>query len=112
MEREYKIGQPVIYVDEMGRRHDALVTVWWAHKYVKDDPDSFDSFDHRTSSDATEHGRFMKEHSGAEPGCNLLFVSSDCAKHDSYGRQIERESSVTHKNASGMSGRYWCWPDE
>jgi hypothetical protein len=27
-------------------------------------------------------------------------------------RRVERETSVSHKSASGMPGRYWLWPDE
>ncbi len=50
---------------------------------------------------------------GSNPkGCNLVFVSDDETKTDPYGRQIERETSVSHKSVSGMPGRYWTWPDE
>lgn len=101
MEREYRIGQAVIYVDPRGVRFDAVVTAWWASGH-----------DHRAGSEVTEDARRHKESYGQEPGCNLVFVSSDVQKFDTYGRQIERETSVSHKASSGMPGRYWCWPDE
>jgi hypothetical protein len=45
-------------------------------------------------------------------GCNLIFVSGDPAKDDTYGRQIERETSVIHRSGQPAPGNYWCWPDE
>jgi hypothetical protein len=42
---------------------------------------------------------------------NVLFVSADNAKTDQYGRQIERQSSVSHAKHAAH-GRYWRWPDE
>jgi hypothetical protein len=38
---------------------------------------------------------------------NLVFVSSDKTKEDSYGRQIERATSVVHKNQQSAPGNYW-----
>lgn len=44
---------------------------------------------------------------------NVVFVSGDEAKRDDYGRQIERTTSLPHKNTNGMAhGMYWKWPDE
>ena len=46
------------------------------------------------------------------PTCiNVVFLSKDEAKHDPYGRQIERETSVTHKDTNTY-GRYWRFADE
>lgn len=46
--------------------------------------------------------------------CNLVYVSDDEKKDDSYGRQIERATSVMHKSAQGdtVYGMVWCWPEE
>lgn len=38
---------------------------------------------------------------------NLLYLSSDEAKSDSYGRQIERASSVQRKSEWTANGRYF-----
>lgn len=43
---------------------------------------------------------------------NLVFVSSDESKQDSYGRQIERATSCGYKNQFQVHGFYWRWPDD
>lgn len=43
---------------------------------------------------------------------NVVFVSDDETKKDNYGRQIERELSVSHVSGTTAWGRYWRWPDE
>lgn len=44
----------------------------------------------------------------SETCINLLWVSGDETKTDSYGRQIERQTSVTHATVSGQAhGNYW-----
>lgn len=44
---------------------------------------------------------------------NLVYVSLDLAKTDSFGRQIERANSVSHKNPPHTAyGRYWEYVDE
>lgn len=90
MEREYKVGQHVIFVDPTGVRHDALVTVWWTW-------DKASSYQSNTGM----------------PGCNVVFVSDDERKSDQYGRQIEeRFTSVLHKSYQPAHGNYWMFPDE
>lgn len=76
-----KEGDPVVYVDEVGVEHHALVTAVW-----------------------TGMGLPKPDH---QPGCNLVFVSSDPAKGDTYGRQIERRTSVSHQEAQMAPGNYW-----
>ena len=83
MQRE--IGQRVVYVDKYGKPRDALVTQWWHQS--KEVPDS-------------------------DASVNLVFISSDVQKDDTYGRQLERETSVVHKSNQSAHGFYWCWPDE
>lgn len=41
------------------------------------------------------------------PGINLMFVSTNEEKKDSYGRQMERHSSVVHKSSQPAHGMYW-----
>jgi hypothetical protein len=43
---------------------------------------------------------------------NLLYVSGDESRKDSFGRQIERESSVTHVSMAGAHGNYFRHSDE
>lgn len=48
----------------------------------------------------------------SDVGCNVVFTSGDEEKRDSYGRQIERATSVVHKSMQPAHGNFWCWPDE
>lgn len=43
----------------------------------------------------------------ATSAINVAFVSSDETKTDSYGRQIERASSVSRKSEYTAHGRYY-----
>lgn len=86
-ERKYEVGAHVIYFDELGRPHNALVTIWWG---------LIDSY----------------RAANGEPGCNVVVVSPDEAKEDSYGRQTYHATSVVHKTKQDAHGFKWCWPDE
>lgn len=90
MNREYKTGQYVIYVDSFGNKHDALITQWWHG------PDTIESY-------LSEYG---------DPGCNVVYVVKDELKTDTYGRQINRETSVVHRSKQPAHGSYYVWPDE
>lgn len=41
------------------------------------------------------------------PWLNLVVVSDDPARDDSYGRQIERFTSVVHQSRQTAPGNYW-----
>lgn len=69
-------GDAVIYVDENRKEHNALVL-----------------FVHEMGGDR-------------EPMLNIVFTDEDPNKHDSYGRQIARESSVSPWTDNDK-GRYW-----
>lgn len=43
---------------------------------------------------------------------NLVVVSTDETRSDSYGRQIERQTSVVHHSRQEAPGNYWRWADE
>lgn len=94
MERSYDLNSQIVYVDPKGVRHSAIVTVWWAN--------------------GADGQNEIKEYVSAsgEPGCNLVFTSKDPERKDSYGRQIERATSVVHKSKQPAHGSFWCWPDE
>ena len=87
MERKLEVGSAIVYVDPHGKRHNALVNIVWG---------SVESY----------------QSASGEPGCNLIYVSGDGDKSDTYGRQIERSTSVVHKSKQPAHGNYWCWPDE
>jgi hypothetical protein len=90
VEREYSENSRIVFVDAHGVEHSALVTIWWTGN-------------REVAAYRSENG---------EPGCNLVYVSSDDTKTDPYGRQIERFTSVVHKTKQAAHGNYWCWPDE
>jgi hypothetical protein len=71
------IGASVTFVDEHGRDRAALVTHVWPGM------------------------------SGQADGCNLVVVSDDGARDDSYGRQIERKTSVPHQSGNAAPGYFW-----
>ena len=80
--RTLEVGKHVIYIDPVQKRRDAVVTA------------VFDKM------------------MGDMPGCNVVFVHDDEERHDTYGRQIDRETSVVHKSVQPAPGNCWCWPDE
>jgi uncharacterized membrane protein len=43
---------------------------------------------------------------------NVVIVSGDETKTDSYGRQIERVTSLMHKTVTTVHGNYWRFEDE
>lgn len=77
-----KVGDPVKVVDEEYAEHVGLVTA--------------------------VHGSF--DRADSVPLINTIYVSGDSAKHDPYGRQVERLSSLGHVSAMQhmpRPGRYW-----
>jgi len=82
-----KVGQHIVYTDELKEPHDALITA--------------------------VHGTLMLDYNNEPesiPCINLLIVSHDVSKHDTYGRQIERYSSVVHVSLNSAEANCWNWP--
>ena len=78
-----QIGDHVVVTDPVGKQHNGLVTAVWGND---DDP---------------------------TPTINVLYVSDDPNKHDSYGRQIDRDmTSTQHKSKTSAPGRFWQLPEE
>ena len=48
----------------------------------------------------------------SETCINVVFVSQDENRRDDCGRQIERQTSATHKGTQKVHGFYWRFPDE
>jgi len=88
VERKYEVGASVVYVDPFGVPCPALVTIWWQ---------GIEAYKSEISN---------------EPGCNVVFVSNDEQKTDTYGSQLERATSIVHKTKQPAHGSYWCWPEE
>lgn len=90
MDRQYKPGQIVLFTDENGKTHNAIVTCF-----------------HYGYNSVEEH----KSRHG-EPCINLVYTSSDERKEDCYGRQLERNTSVVHKSHQWANGMFYRFPDE
>lgn len=43
---------------------------------------------------------------------NLVHMSGDAERQDSYGRQIERVTSLQHKSVNSVHGFYWRFAEE
>lgn len=76
-----KTGKHVIYLDDRGRPHDALVTADWnkSDRSVDNNP------------------------------VNLVIVSDDPARHDEYGQQIWRPTSIAHITQGYSEIKANCW---
>lgn len=44
---------------------------------------------------------------GPAPSINVVYTTGDESKTDSYGRQIERSTSVVHQSNQAAHGMYW-----
>jgi hypothetical protein len=107
MDRNLEPGAVVVFVDENRRRHNALVTE--AHgdslgrvaQYKKDAEGKVVYDDNGRYPVEEGHGPIGENW----PCVNLTFVSSDPRKTDTYGRQIERDStSVPYLDDSTAAG--------
>lgn len=83
------VGDVVVFHGPCGEAHNALVTAYWGEPTLPD--------------------------GSVNPtlGClNLVFVSDDESRHDDYGRQIERNTSISYKSTEAVHGFYWRWPED
>lgn len=91
-------GDHVIFVDEFGKEHDALVTCVFSPDPRCSDPEYAKSVGMSKPIPA-------EEILGAT--ClNLVYVAED-DKQDPYGNQIARSSSVVHKSRQTAHGMFW-----
>lgn len=82
--KELKVGSAVIFYDSLSRPLSALVQIVWDGMQGED----------------------------SEPGCNLIVISPDEKREDSYGRQTEHHTSVVHMGNQCAPGYFWSWPEE
>ena len=82
--RELNVGDSVVFIDSQRRRLAGLVQAI--------------------------HGRFGPNNN---PAINLIVVSPDASKTDTYGRQIEHFTSVGHADCQKpVIGMCWHFPDQ
>jgi hypothetical protein len=90
------VGDVVIFTDEHGIDHNALVTA------------VFGEVTHFPAD-----GEDVGVRPGSMPCLNAVWVSGNEEKQDPYGRQIERDhTSIVHATYQPAHGVYWRWPGE
>lgn len=89
VEFEVRVGQAVRVTDELGKVHDGLVTT--IHGYPSE----------AAAREAGLTSPYFK------PSINSVFVTDDATKNDPYGRQIERLSSLQHRDTATAQGRFY-----
>ena len=88
-----EVGDAVNFVDPIGRSNKAIVTAVWGANPTPEDYMKFGEWD---EADVSKW-----------PALNVVIISKDITKTDSYGRQIERHTSITPKCRQSAPGFYW-----
>lgn len=96
-EKQLSMGGSVIFFDQFGMEHNALLT---------------NVFGKREVTTFKEEGAETLTEQISNPCVNVLLVSPDVKREDSYGRQIERQTSVMHYSQSTAWGNFYCLPEE
>jgi len=84
------VGSVVTYRDSRRVDHVALVTAVWGD---------------------TTHDVDTETRTGNAPSLNLVYVEPDEARHDQYGNQLARETSVVHLYHQAAGANCWLLPD-
>lgn len=77
-----KVGARVIYVDPVAVQHEAIVTAVWGNP------------------------------AECVPCINIVFVNPDDKMQDPYGRQIARQTSLSHRTVNPAHGQYYMLPGD
>lgn len=118
-EVEVSVGQKVVFVDQTAVRHDAVVTAVHGPTSLKARTEYNAHMFGSNRKNAEDRGTPIPDWCTKEaeerannapfvvPSINVVFVVSDEAKTDSYGRQIDRATSVPHRQLQSAHGYYW-----
>lgn len=109
------IGDVVVFVDQHGREHDALVTAVWGHFSQEErHAELRRQYELAKEVGATwateewfENSQLPVTSGWVYPSLNVVYVSSDETQQDSYGRQIVRATSTPARTAQPAHGFYW-----
>jgi len=92
--REPKVGDAVIFFDSLRRELNGILQA--VHGEVSGGP-----------------VEGAPEQSWYTPCVNLVYVTPDSDKIDSWGRQTDHASSCSYVDQQQPRvGMYWCWPEE
>jgi hypothetical protein len=113
------IGDTVVFHDPRGIAHRALVTAVHGQTTKEARDARYDEDAEKMRKDAAEHGHDVPHWATEEsiaahkaapfviPSINLVYVVGEEDKTDSYGRQIDRATSVPHKSSQTAHGYYY-----
>lgn len=102
-----KVGDAITLVDEQYVEHAGLVTA--VHGYGSR-AERDDALRKCYREDDGQLETALAVPFTVPPCINAVFVSADAAKHDPYGRQVERLSSLQHESqvqSMPRPGRFW-----
>lgn len=98
-----QIGGRVAFIDPNGRPHEALVTAIHGPTNEEERKALYDGY--------VESGLMSRREADANlaapfiiPSINLVHISREEEKTDTYGRQIERATSVPHESTQTANG--------
>lgn len=99
--RRPRVGDAVIYHDNKGTAHNALVVIAWDHMHYPMGDDT----------DVTKEKpvpKYALDDLTDLPCLNLCYVLGDDRRKDDYGRQTEKPTSVPHgEEGCHVHGYYW-----
>lgn len=106
------IGDVVVFVDQYGQEHDALVTEVHGH-YTKEERDAY--YRSTQAANAEAHPEWANEEwlnnalnmPFVLPSLNVVYVSNNESQMDSYGRQTARATSAPYQSMQAAHGYYW-----
>lgn len=105
----FSTGSAIKIVNETGEHHDALITVIHGHVSKEARDAYYDSIADSYDADTLAS---IKDAEFVYPAINVVYVSSDEAKRDPYGHQLERLSSLSAQSAHTAHGRFYFPPAE
>lgn len=107
---DVRVGDAVVYVDQLGHGRPALVTAVHGWGSVEQRAAALDARprpEYYSEASWAEHIAAAKSAPLLVPSINVVYVEFDEKKTDPYGRQIARASSVSHQSSQTAHGFYW-----
>ncbi len=109
MERTLEVSDVVIFVDERGIQHNALVTAVHGEIYECQWREDIEGVGGHWNTEIIEGKGPVRLQI---PCINLLYLSGNPNKQDPYGRQCEHETSVVYKDDNTAHGNYFMFPGD
>lgn len=105
------VSEVIVFVDQYGREHDALVTAVHGPFSVEERNAKYlEWYEQEKGNPYSWNEEQLKVNLEAPlvvPSLNVVYVSDDESQKDSYGRQIARATSVPPRSAQSAHGYYW-----